>query len=216
MLDITALLEEIKQHPYTDLSIKTPHTGKIEFSNLKEGDKVTDATGEFKEFPGTKIAVITRENNPRFIHACQKGIIQKLHKEYDNGFVEAGVEIGILRHFLTKEEVINTILQKTLHLFLAPERAKYYFIPDIDTKVKVYGNRSVTVTDGMELFIVSRMKREVPLRYTGPNGIIYQVYFSHNQNVDVNQPLIGVCSPDQVETIEDVVSRVNHEWKEQN
>ena len=43
MLDITALLEEIKQHPYTDLSIKTPHTGKIEFSNLKEGDKVTDA-----------------------------------------------------------------------------------------------------------------------------------------------------------------------------
>ena len=127
-----------------------------------------------------------------------------------------GVEIGILRHFLTKEEVINTILQKTLHLFLAPERAKYYFIPDIDTKVKVYGSRSVTVTDGMELFIVSRMKREVPLRYTGPNGIIYQVYFSHNQNVDVNQPLIGVCSPDQVETIEDVVSRVNHEWKEQN
>lgn len=216
MLDITKLLEEIKQHPYKDLSIRTPHTGIIEFSNLKEGDKVIDATGEFKEIPGTKIAVITRENNPRFIHACQKGIIQKLHKQYDNSFVESGVEIGILRHFLTKEEVINMILQKTLHLFNAPERAKYYFIPDINTKVKVYGCRSVSVTNGMELFIVSRMKREVPLAYTGPNGIIYQVYFDHNQNVDVNQPLIGVCSPDQVETIEDVISRVNHEWKEQN
>ncbi len=215
MLDITSLLEEIKQRPYTDLSIKTPHTGIIEFTDLNEGDKVKDASGEFKEIPGTKIAVITREKNPRFIHACQKGIIQKLHKQYDKQFVEAGVEIGVLRHFLSKEEVISILLQKALHLFRAPERAKYYFAPEADKKIKISGSRSITVTDGMELFIVSRMKREVPLTYHGPEGIIYQVYFKHNQNVDVNEPLIGICPPDQLQTIEDVISRVNHEWKEQ-
>lgn len=215
MLDITSLLEEIKQRPYTDLSIKTPHTGIIEFAPLQEGDKVKDAGGEFKEIPGTKIAVITREKNPRFIHATQKGIIQKLHKEYDGKFVEAGVEIGVLRHFLSKEEVVSILLQKALHLFTAPERAKYYFAPDVDKKVKISGSRSITVTDGMELFIVSRMKREVPLTYHGPEGIIYQVYFKHNQNVDVNEPLIGICPPNQLQAIEDVISRVSHEWKEQ-
>nr|CRY97945.1 hypothetical protein [uncultured prokaryote] len=103
MLDITSLLEDIKQRPYTDVSIKTPHTGVIEFTEIGEGDKVKGASGEFKEIPGTKLAMITREKNPRFIHATQKGIIQKLHKDLDKKFVESGVEIGILRHFLSKE-----------------------------------------------------------------------------------------------------------------
>ena len=53
---------------------------------------------------------------------------------------------------------------------MAPERAKYYFVPQIDTKIKVSGCRSVSVYEGMELFIVSRMKREMPLYYTGPDG----------------------------------------------
>ena len=118
MLDITALLDEIKQHPYLDVSIKTPHTGIIEFTDIEEGNKVKDVSGEFKEIPGTKIAVITRENNPRFIHAAQKGIIQKMHKEYNKQFVEAGTEIGILRHFLSKEEVIEIILQKLCTSFM--------------------------------------------------------------------------------------------------
>lgn len=216
MLDITSLLEEIKQRPYTDVSIKTPHTGIIEFTDIGEGDKVKGASGEFKEIPGTKLAMITREKNPRFIHATQKGIIQKLHKDLDKKFVESGVEIGVLRHFLSKEEVVSILLQKALYLFNAPERAKYYFAPEVDKKIKISGNRSITVTDGMELFIVSRMKREVPLKYSGPEGIIYQVYFKHNENVDANQPLIGICPPDQLQVIEDVISRVNHEWKEQN
>lgn len=47
MLDITALLDEIKQHPYLDVSIKTPHTGIIEFTDIEEGNKVKDVSGEF-------------------------------------------------------------------------------------------------------------------------------------------------------------------------
>lgn len=37
------------------------------------------------------------------------------------------------------------------------------------------------------------MKREMPLYYTGPDGLIYTVYFEHNENVDAGSPLIGVC-----------------------
>ena len=67
----------------------------------------------------------------------------------------------------------------------------------------------------MDLFIVSRMKREIPLAYHGPEGVIYEIYFEQNQNIDVDQPLIGICPPDQVTIIEDVISRVSHEWQEQ-
>jgi hypothetical protein len=84
----------------------------------------------------------------------------------------------------------------------------------VEKKIRAGGVRSVTVQDGMEVFIMSRMKREVPLAYSGPDGLIYEVYFKHTDNVDAGQPLIGVCPPDQLDAIEDVVMRVQAEWKE--
>ena len=66
----------------------------------------------------------------------------------------------------------------------------------------------------MELFIVSRMKREKPLVYDGPEGIIYAVYFQHDQNVDQGAPLVGVCQESQTGLIEDVVNRVRTSWEE--
>jgi len=59
------------------------------------------------------------------------------------------------------------------------------------------------------------MKRESPLAYSGPEGVIYAVYFSRNANMDVDQPLIGVCPPDMVGAIEDTVMRVQTEWREE-
>jgi biotin carboxyl carrier protein len=70
------------------------------------------------------------------------------------------------------------------------------------------------VFDGMEVFIMSRMKREAPLAYSGPGGIIYEAYFKHTDNVDAGQPLIGVCPQGQLTAVEDVVMRVQAEWKE--
>jgi len=84
----------------------------------------------------------------------------------------------------------------------------------VDKKVRAGGLRSVTVHDGMEVFIMSRMKREAPLAYSGPGGLIYEVYFKHTENIDAGQPLIGVCPSDQLESIEDVIMRVQAEWKE--
>ena len=111
--------------------------------------------------------------------------------------------------------MLRILLKQALNLFVAPERAKYYIVPQIDTKIKVSGCRSVSVYEGMELFIVSRMKREMPLYYTGPDGLIYTVYFEHNENVDAGSPLLGVCPPDQLQQIEEVVLKVQTEWQEQ-
>ncbi len=215
MLDVTSLLDEIKASPYEELDIVAPHTGVVSFGSLKVNDRVTGPYGSWKEKPGTLLATITRERNPKPITATQKGVVSAIHSELEGKFVDAGTPLITVRHFLSKEEVLQIILKQALHLFTAPERAKYYFVPQIDTKVKVSGCRSVSVYEGMELFIVSRMKRETPLYYTGPDGVIYTVYFNHNENVDAGEPLIGICPPDQLQQIEDVVLKVQMEWQEQ-
>ncbi len=214
MLNISQTLEELKASPYEEIQIKAMHTGVVSFGSLKEGDKVTGATGEWKEIKGTLLAVIDRERNKKPIYAQQKGVVSKINRELEGKFVEAGTVLLTLRHFLSKEEVLQIILQKSLYLFKAPEKAKYYFVPAVDLKVKVSGSSSVTVSDGMELFIVSRMKREMPLYYSGPEGVIYSVYFDHTENVEVGAPLIGVCPQDKLTDIEEVVLRVQTEWEE--
>ena len=216
MLDVTGLLEKIKASPYEELDIVAPHTGVVTFGSLKTGDKVVGPHGMWKEKKGTLLASITRERNTKPIWGVQKGIVSRINAELEGKFVQAGTPLVTIRHTLSREEVLRIILKEALHLFTAPERAKYYFVPQIDIKVKVSGPRSVSVYDGMELFIVSRMKRETPLYYTGPEGVIYTVYFRHNQNVDAGEPLIGICPPDQIAQIEEVVMKVNTEWEEES
>lgn len=215
MLNVKELLEEIKASPYKEIVVRAPHTGVVEFAGLKTGDKVVGRSGSYMEKPGTQVATLTREKNNKPINAPEKGEIQSVRTELNGQFVEAGEELLTIRHFLTKKEVIELILQQALHLFRAPERAKYYFVPEVDQKLKVSGKQSVKVHEGMEILIVSRMKRETPLAYTGPDGIIYSVYFHRGDNVDAGEPLLGICPEDQLSTIQDVVNRVQSEWEEE-
>lgn len=215
MLDISAVLEEIKASPYEEIIVHAPHSGEISFPDeLQPGAVLSGPGGVWKEKPGSLLATITRERNPQPIRSPERGELVSLHRELHGTFVQAGTELLRLRHFLSREEVVQLILKKALYLFLAPERAKYYFIPATDIKIKVAGPKAVSVRDGEELFIMSRMKRETPLRYSGPEGVIYAVYFAHTQNIEAGQPLIGVCPPDMVEQVEEVVVRVQTEWKE--
>jgi hypothetical protein len=214
--DVKAILEEIKASPYEEVEVIAPHTGVVEFKVTEEGTKVLAPSGTWKEKPGTLLVTLGRERNSKPIHCSRKGEVQKIHAHLNGKFVEAGTPLMVLRHFFTKDEVTQLILKKVLFLFPAPERAKYYFVPDTDKKVKVTGCQSIKVRDGMDLFIVSRMKREKPLSYTGPDGIIYATYFSYDQNVDAGQPLISVCPEAQMGVIRDVVNRVQSDWEERD
>lgn len=214
MRDIAEVMEELKAAPYTEREVCAPHTGVISFANIEEGTRVSGASGTWKEIPGTHIATVTREKNPCRILAAERGVIQKIYREADGSFVEAGTPLCVIRHYLSRQEVVSKLLKESLYAFCAPERAKYYFVPDVDKKVKILGCRTVSIHNGMELFIVSRMKRETPLCYSGPDGIIYDVYFDQSKNVDAGSPLIVVCPPQQQSAVEDVVARVKSEWKE--
>jgi len=217
MQDITAFLEAMRAEPYEEISVQTPHTGVVHFVLPQADDiQVKGPSGQWKEIEGTRIAELTRERNTKAITAPCKGVLIKVNTELEGGFVEAGTTLVVIRHYLTRSEAIERILRHALYLFPAPERAKYLFLPFIDAKVKASGCRSVTVRHGMELFIMTRMKREAPVYYTGPDGVIYAVYFSNTENIDEGSPLIGVCPADQAEAVEDIVLRIQTEWKERD
>ena len=215
MLDISKLLEKIKKSPYEEITVLTQHSGVLSFADLKEGDRVYGRSGAWQEKPGTVLAVLERERNKINVECQDKGEIKQLYRELDGKFVEAATPVAVIRHFLSKDEVLRIILKQALYLFTAPERAKYYFAPEADKKIRGSGHKAVLVKDGMELLIMSRMKREAVLNYTGPEGLIYAVYFAYNENVDAGLPLIGVCPEAQMAEIEDVVARVHAEWEEQ-
>lgn len=215
MLNIKELLDKVKASPYREIVIHAPHTGVVEFGGLSKGDMVHGRDGDYKEKPGTLLANLTREKNKKPITAPEKGEIESVRTELEGKFVEAGEPLVTIKHFMTRKEVIELILQEALYLFRAPERAKYYFVPEVDQKLKVSGKRSVKVVEGMELMIVSRMKRETPLAYSRPDGIIYSVYFGRGENVDEGEPLIGICPEDQLTVIQDVVARIQSEWEEE-
>ena len=214
MINISAFLDEIKASPYREIVVKTPHTGTVTFAGVTEGQEVLGPQGQWKERPGTLLATLEREHNPKPILALEKGIISRIYAEREGHFVEAGTPLMVIRHMLTRDEVEHAILKKALSLFTAPERAKYYFTPEVDKKIRAADSHSVVVRDGMELMIMSRMKREVPLYYSGPEGVIYAVYFKYNENIDAGAPLIGVCPQDQLPAIQDVIMRVRTEWTE--
>lgn len=213
-MDISSFLDEIKASPYKDIVIKAPHSGIIRFCNVKRGDLAHGPQGQWKEKPGTQIAELERERNPKGIYAQEKGEISFLASELEGTFVQSGTHLATLRHMLTRQEVEAQILKKALHLFLAPERAKYYFTPEVDKKIRASDAHSVAVREGMDIMIMSRMKREAPVRYSGPEGVIYSIYFKYNENKDAGDPLLGICPRDELPEIQDVIMRVQTEWKE--
>lgn len=216
MIDISALLDEIKASPYRDIVISAPHTGVVNFAEIETGQTAYGPQGQWKEKPGTRIAILERERNPKPIFAPEKGAISAVNRDLEGRFVEAGTPLATLRHMLTRAEVETIILKKALYLFCAPERAKYYFTPEVDKKIRASDAHSVTVREGMDILIMSRMKREAPLAYSGPEGVIYAIYFKYNENVDAGAPLIGVCPGDHLDAIKDVIMRVQTEWKEKD
>lgn len=216
MIDVSAFLDEIKASPYREIAICAPHSGRITFADIKAGDKVEGPQGQWKEKPGTRIATLERERNPKPICAPEKGEVSGIESGLEGNFVQAGTRLATLRHLLTRSEVERIILRKALYLFRAPERAKYYFTPEVDKKIRASDAHSVTVRPDMELLIMSRMKREAPLRYSGPEGVIYAVYFTYNENMDAGAPLIGVCPKDQLAAIQEVIMRVQTEWTEKD
>jgi hypothetical protein len=206
------IISRYRSDPFHYGDIHTVHAGQIRYL-VEEGAEVEGPNGEWKQFPGTGLYEITRERNTKRIHSQTNGVVSELQRERDGEFVEAGEKLMTIRHPLKKKEIIESILQEVLFIFPAPERARYYFSMDIQSRIDQKGARSVFIQPGDEIITMSLMKRDTPVYYTGEAGIIHSIYFKPGQSVDQNVPLIGVCPKNKLQLIQKIITRVKAEWE---
>ncbi len=154
-----------------------------------------------------------RQGNLKHIYAPIDGEIMDIKRELDEQFVEANTYLMSIRHPLTEDEIIDKILSDFLDIFRAPEAAKYYFVPELAKKIEERGLQRVIIQPGEEILIMSRMKRDIHLVYEGKPGIIHTVYFKPNVTIPEGEPLLGICPPERVSFINDLVQRIRLEWK---
>jgi hypothetical protein len=210
-IDFDEILGKYRSDPYDYIDVCATHTGVVRCL-VKEGTEVAAASGEWLHIPGTVLYEITRERNSKFVTSRTNGTISSIHSELDGSFVEAGEKLMTIRHPLKKKEIIENILKEVLFLFPAPERAKYYFSLDIQSRIEKKGARSVTIDSGDEIIIMSLMKRDTPVYYDGEPGVIYSVYFNPGVSVNQGEPLIGVCAPEKLPLIQKIITKVKAGW----
>ncbi len=210
-IDFDDILSRYHADPYGYVDIHTIHTGQIRF-NVSKDEDVEGTSGQWHHIPGTKLYVLHREGNDKITYSQTSGVVSSIRADLEGQFVEAGERVITIRYPLKKKEIIESLLHKVLEPFHAPERAKYFFSLDIQSRIEKFGQRSVTVNPGDEILTMSLMKRDTPIFYEGVPGIIHSVYFKPGVTVEQNEPLIGICSPDKLPIIKKIITRVKAEW----
>jgi len=210
-IDFEEILGKYRSDPYDYVDITATHTGVVSFQ-VEKGAEVDAPGGEWNHLPGTALYEITRERNTKLVGAPINGIVSELHGELEGKFVEAGEKLMTIRHPLKKKEIIESILKEVLYLFPAPEKAKYFFSLDIQSRIDKKSAREVTIKPGEEVFTMSLMKRDTPVYYSGVEGVIHSIYFKPGISIDQGEPLVGVCAVEKLPLIQKVITRVKAEW----
>lgn len=210
-IDLDQLLHQYRENPYEVFRIESPHTGWVSFMTTDE-TKVEGPKGTWLHMPGTLLYMLERERNRIPVYAHINGLITELQVSLNRMFVEANTYLMSIRHPMTKDEVIDKILKEVLVTFNAPERAKYFFPPEIASKLEKKKQGAVLVRPGDEILIMSLMKRDTPLVYQGEPGIIHTVYFQPNVSVNQGEPLLGICPPGKLNYIRKIVQKIQNEW----
>lgn len=210
-INLNDLLRQFKSHPYKDYHINAPHTGVVSFK-VQEGQDVTGPSGQWLQRPGTLLYILEREKNPKRMTSSFTGQVVKLRDELEGGFVQAGERLLTVSHKLKRDEIIERILKKVLYIFRAPQRARYFFTPEVVSLLEKKTEKGLSITPGDEIIIMSLMKRDTFLPYEGPLGIIYKVYYQQGELVEHNAPLFGVCLSEKLPFVQKVIQRIRTEW----
>jgi hypothetical protein len=212
-INLNELLRKFRSHPYEDHHVYTPHTGLISFK-VEEGDEVQGASGTWLQKPGTLLYYLEREGNVKKIYAKCNGVVTGIKKDLNGKFAEANTRLFYIRHKLGKNEIIERILTEVLHIFPAPQRARYFILPEIASRLEKKDKKEVSIRPGDEVVIMSLMKRDTILKYDGEPGVIFKVYFSRGAVVEQGLPLLGVCPQERLQYVHKIIQRVKNEWED--
>lgn len=210
-IDFDQILSQYRANPFEYVEVRTEHTGRLRFKAHEE-EEVEGVSGEWQHIKGTLLFHLERERNVKPVHSTVIGVVSSLERSLDGQFVEAGERVMTIRHPLKKREIIERILRNVLSVFPAPERAKYFFALDIQSRIDKHGQRSIAIHPGDEILTMSLMKRDTPVTYQGEPGIIHSVYFNSGETIDQGQPLIGVCAEETLPLIQKIIAMVKAEW----
>jgi len=206
------ILSRYRSDPYDYVDMHAVHAGQVRFL-VDDGDKVKGVSGKWQHIPGSSLYEITRERNPKVISSKTNGTVSYMNREAEGQFVESGAKLMTVRHPLKKKEIIESILQEVLYLFVAPERARYFFSMDVQSRIEQKGARSIFIKPGDEIITMSLMKRDTAVLYSGEPGILHSIYFKPGDSVDQGTALIGVCPEDKLAVVQKVITRVKAEWE---
>lgn len=210
-IDFDEIFKKYRSDPYEYIDIRAIHTGLVRCL-VAEGAEVAAPAGEWMHLPGTGLYEITRERNSKIVTSQINGTVAGINTGHNGKFVEAGETLMTIRHPLKKKEIVENILQEILFLFPAPEKAKYFFSLDIQSRIEKKGARAITINPGDEIITMSLMKRDTPVYYEGEPGVIYSIYFKPGVSVAQGDPLIGVCGPEKLPLIQKIVTKVKADW----
>jgi len=212
-INLNDLLRRYRAHPFEDYRVEIPHTGVVTFK-VSEGQQVHGPEGQWLHRPGTLLCLLDRERNVKHITAPCSGEVAQIRSDLDGLFVEAGLEVLSIRYRLGKEQIIDRILTEVLHLLPAPQRARYFFAPEIASKLEKRPQGEVTLQQGDEALVMSLMKRDTPVYYDAVPGVIFKVYFRPGGIVEQGAPLLGVCPPEKLQYVQKIIQRIKTEWEE--
>jgi hypothetical protein len=210
-VDLEEIIERYQAEPYESFPMAAPHTGQVSFI-VSEGDRVEAPSGSWRERPGSLLYSLLRQANRKKIFAPTNGTVSDLQAALQGSFVAAGTYLMTIKHPMTRQEVIQRVLQEVLYIFRAPEKARYLFVPELAAKMEKKKNK-ILVRQGEEILIMSRMKRDTPVIYDGQSGIIYTSYLRPNVSVEAGEPLLGICPPGRLDYVCRLVQRINLEWE---
>ena len=210
-IDFDSILGKYRSDPYDYIDVGATHTGVVRCL-VAEGDEVAAPSGQWLHVPGTALYDITRERNTKCITSQTNGTVAEVRSELDGQFVEAGERLLTIKHPMKKKEIIENILKEVLFLFRAPEKAKYFFSLEIQTRIEKKGPQAVSIKSGDEIITMSLMKRDTPVYYEGEPGVIHSVYFKPGVSVEQGMPLLGVCPPEKLPLIKKIITKVKADW----
>ncbi|TBV82796.1 MAG: hypothetical protein EYX74_02310 [Desulfobulbaceae bacterium] len=211
-IDFDTILNRYRADPFDYLAVHTTHTGRIR-CKVRKGEMVQGVSGKFNHIPGTLLYELERERNLKRITALTNGRVDLVHADLEGSFVEAGEHVLTIKYPLKKKEIIEHILRQVLTTYKAPEKARYFFAADLQSRIDKQGQQVVAIKPGDEVLTMSLMKRDTPVYYDGEPGIIHSVYFKPGLSVEQGEPLLGICPQERLHLIERIITRVKADWE---